>query len=72
MTWKCVHLDHIQPLSSFDLTDNKQLKTAANYINIQPLFKKDNLIKRNRFHDYDLLVQRNNVYEYEYYKYYCL
>ena len=53
ITWKSVHLDHIQPLSSFNLTDPKQLKTAAHYTNIQPLLKKDNLIKRK---DQDFMI----------------
>ena len=71
ITWKSVHLDHIQPLSSFDLTDPKQLKAAAHYTNIQPLLKGDNLKKGSRLHDHDIAIQRNNLYEYEYYKYYC-
>ena len=72
ITWKSVHLDHIQPLSSFDLTDPEQLKEAAHYTNIQPLLKSDNLKKGSRLHDHDIAIQRNNVYEYECYKHYCL
>ena len=45
MTWKSVHLDHVQPLSNFDLTDPEQLKKAVHYTNIQPLLKSDNLKK---------------------------
>ena len=36
MTWELVELDHIQPLSSFDLTNPEQLREAAHYTNIQP------------------------------------
>ena len=71
MSWKLLELDHIRPLSSFDLTDPEQLKEAAHYTNIQPLLKNDNLKKGSRYHEHDLAVQRNNVYEYEYFKYYC-
>lgn len=39
------HLDHIIPLSAFDLTDPKQLKIACHYLNYQPLWAKDNLHK---------------------------
>lgn len=42
------HIDHIKPLSKFDLTDRKQFLEACNYINLQPLWWQDNLRKGNR------------------------
>lgn len=35
-------LDHIKPLSLFDLTDSVQFKEAANFKNLQPLWRVDN------------------------------
>jgi hypothetical protein len=39
------HLDHIEPLAGFDLTDRQQFLKAAHYTNYQPLWAKDNLMK---------------------------
>ena len=42
------HIDHIKPISSFDLTDRSQLLKACNYKNLQPLWQKDNFYKHDR------------------------
>ncbi len=42
------HIDHIIPLSSFDLTKREQFLIACNYKNLQPLWAKENMSKRNR------------------------
>lgn len=50
MTWDKflngeIHIDHIYPCSSFDLTDPEQQKACFHWSNCQPLWVKDNLIK---------------------------
>lgn len=42
------HLDHIQPLISFDLMDREQFLRACHYTNYQPLWAADNLSKGKR------------------------
>lgn len=51
MSWECYgqwHIDHIKPLSSFDLTDRTQFLQACHYTNLQPLWAKDNASKGSK------------------------
>jgi hypothetical protein len=48
-TKKGWHIDHIQPIASFDLTDPDQQKKCFHYINLRPLWAVDNQIKNSKF-----------------------
>lgn len=52
MTWsnhgKEWHLDHILPCAEFDLTDPKQVEQCFGYLNLQPLWKRDNILKSDK------------------------
>jgi hypothetical protein len=42
------HIDHIIPLSSFDLTDRNQLLKACHWFNLRPLWAKENLSRKKK------------------------
>jgi hypothetical protein len=55
MSWdlmgKYIHIDHIRPCASFDLTDPEQQKECFNYKNLQPLWAEDNLRKGDKYNE---------------------
>jgi 5-methylcytosine-specific restriction endonuclease McrA len=61
MTWDNygVHgwqIDHIIPLSYFNLSDPEQQKRAWHYTNLQPLWAVDNIRKSNKIIEIQLIL----------------
>lgn len=51
MSWERrseIHIDHIRPLASFDLTDRAQFLEACHYTNLRPLWAADNIAKKDK------------------------
>ena len=63
MTWDnhgaVWHIDHIIPVSAFDLTSEEGCRLAFNWANLRPLFAEDNLKKWARLPDnYEEVMQK--------------
>lgn len=54
-------IDHIKPVSKFNLKEEKELKQCCHYTNLQPLLEKDNLSKSNKWSEEDEINWRNNI-----------
>ena len=57
-------LDHCLPIASFNLLDEKEMKKCFNWINLRPMYVKDNIIKGDKI-DYHLyLLEEVKAYQF--------
>lgn len=42
------HIDHIKPCASFDLSKEEEQKKCFNYTNLQPLWARENILKKDK------------------------
>jgi len=56
-----LHIDHIKPLSKFNLNDEKEIEKCCHYTNLQPLSAKENLSKSNHWTRNDELFWNKHI-----------
>jgi len=66
MNWDNIHLDHIKPVSVFNLDDEDEFLDCCNYTNFQPLLAEDNLSKNDKWTDEDEAYWNDNIKGNEY------
>ena len=66
MAFDNIHIDHIKPVSSFNLEDHEEFLKCCHYTNFQPLLVLDNLIKSDIWNEEDEQFWRENITDKEY------
>ena len=73
MNFDNIHIDHIKPVSKFDLDDEEEFLKCCHYTNLQPLLNKDNLEKSNKWSDRnERYWNRKIIYNIEYLEVYII
>ena len=69
MALDTIHIDHMMPLASFDLTKPEEQRKACHYTNLQPMLPSENLSKGSKI-IYDMRwngqqweINRSGIYE---------
>ena len=63
-TWDNIEIDHVRPISSFDISDDEQLKEAFNWRNTQPLLKEIHQKKGIKYNFLDYRLQFIKAYQF--------
>ena len=66
MTFENIHLDHIKPVSKFDLSNIDELLNCCHYSNFQPLLARENMEKGNTWNETDEIFWNENIKGKEY------
>ena len=64
MNWSIIEIDHVKAISSFDISDEEQLKEAFNWRNTQPLLKEVHQQKGVKFNLLDYRLQFIKAYQF--------
>jgi len=70
MTWDNIHIDHIKPVSRFNLDIEEEFNKCCHYTNLQPLLAKDNMNKHNKWTDENEVYWNENIIYKDYDKIY--
>ena len=70
MNWDNIHIDHIKPVTAFNLDDENEFLDCCHYTNMQPLLAEDNLSKSCKWTDENDLYWCNNIINKEYFDIY--
>ena len=57
MNWFNFHIDHVRPISSFDVSKEDEFLEAFSWKNSQPLLKEDNIRKGNKYIELDYQLE---------------
>lgn len=57
----CWHLDHVIPVTLFDLENQEELRLCFHYLNYMPLLAKDNISKQNKILVPQLIKHKENI-----------
>ena len=61
MTFDNIHIDHIKPVSKFNLDDEEDILKCCHFTNLQPLLVKDNLDLHNAWTEENELFWNENI-----------